>query len=113
MREPLGLPEDTPIVARAIPNETTRILQIRAEYGDPAVAASIANLLAENLIATETEGVVLPEGQLTLVQPAAPNPVPIAPQVSLIAIVAAAPASWQPSFSCSSSSTSATRSTRR
>ena len=90
VRERLGLPEDTPIVARAIPNETTRILQIRAEYGDPAVAASIANLLAENLIAIEPEGVVLPEGLLTPVEPAAQNPVPIAPQVSLIAIVAAA-----------------------
>ncbi len=90
VREQLGLPEDTPIVARAIPNETTRILQIRAEYGDPEVAASISNLLAENLIAIEREGVALPEGLLTLVGPAAQNPVPIAPQVSLIAIVAAA-----------------------
>ena len=90
VRQQLGLPEDTPIVARAIPNETTRILQIRAEYGDSEVAASISNLLAENLIAIESEGVVLPEGLLTLVEPAAQNPVPIAPQVSLIAIVAAA-----------------------
>jgi capsular polysaccharide biosynthesis protein len=90
VRQQLGLPDDTPIVARAIPNETTRILQIRAEYGDPEVAASIANLLAENLIAIRSEGVVLPEGLLTLIEPAAPNPVPIAPQVSLIAIVAAA-----------------------
>ena len=90
VREQLGLPEDTPIVARAIPNETTRILQIRAEYGDAEVAASIANLLAENLMAIETEGVLLPEGDLTLIEPAVMNPVPIAPQVSLIAIVAAA-----------------------
>jgi capsular polysaccharide biosynthesis protein len=90
VREQLGLPDETPIVARAIPNETTRILQIRAEYGDAEVAASIANLLAENLIAIESEGLVLPEGQVTLIEPAAPNLVPIAPQVSLIAIVAAA-----------------------
>lgn len=90
VRQQLGLPEDTPVVVRAIPNETTRILQIRAEYGDPEVAASISNLLAENLIAIESEGVVLPEGLLTPIEPAAPNPVPIAPQVSLIAIVAAA-----------------------
>jgi len=92
VRQQLGLPEDTPIVARAIPNETTRVLQIRAEYGNPEVAASIANLLAENLIAISESsgGVVLPEGLLDVVEPAAPNPVPIAPQVSLIAIVAAA-----------------------
>ena len=90
VRRQLGLPDETPIIARAIPNETTRILQIRAEYGDDEVAASIANLLAENLIAIESEGLVLPEGQVTFIEPAAANPVPIAPQVSLIAIVAAA-----------------------
>jgi capsular polysaccharide biosynthesis protein/MinD-like ATPase involved in chromosome partitioning or flagellar assembly len=90
VRQQLGLPADTPIVARAIPNETTRFLQIRAEYGDPEVAASISNLLANNLIAIERPGVELPEGQLELVEPAIANPEPIAPQVSLIAIVAAA-----------------------
>jgi capsular polysaccharide biosynthesis protein/Mrp family chromosome partitioning ATPase len=90
VRSSLGLPADTPIVARAIPNETTRILQIRAEYGDPEVAASIANLLAENLTAIDSEGVALPEGRLTLVEPAVASLTPIAPQVSLIAIIAAA-----------------------
>jgi polysaccharide biosynthesis transport protein len=90
VRDSLGLPAETPIVARAIPNETTRILQIRAEYGDPNVAASISNLLSENLIEIETSGVVLPEGQLSVVEPAVANPAPIAPQVSLIAIIAGA-----------------------
>lgn len=90
VRQALGLPAETVIVARAIPNETTRILQIRAEYGDPGVAASIANLLAENLTELESSTVVLPEGDLTVVEPALPNPVPIAPQVSLIAIIAGA-----------------------
>lgn len=88
-RQSLGLPAATVIVARAIPNETTRILDIRAEYGDPDVAAAIANFLAENLITREASGVVLPEGQMSVVEPAFANPVPIAPQVTLITIIAA------------------------
>ena len=88
-RATLNLPVDTEIVARAIPNETTRILQIRAEHADPAVAAAIANVLAERLMATESSGVVLPEGELSVVEEAVPNPVPIAPQITLIAIIAA------------------------
>ncbi len=88
-RETLGLPADAEIVARAIPNETTRFLEIRAEHGDPEVAAAIANSLAENLIARESSGVVLPEGQLSVIEPAVANPDPIAPQVTLIAIIAA------------------------
>lgn len=89
-RTTLGLPADTIIVARAIPNETTRILTIRAEHGSAEVASAIANTLATILQANESPAVVLPEGQLTVVEPAVPNPVPIAPQVTLIAIVAAA-----------------------
>ena len=88
-RAALNLPVDTEIVARAIPNETTRILQIRAEHADPAVAAAIANFLAERLMATESSGVVLPEGELSVVEEAVRNPVPIAPQITLIAIIAA------------------------
>ena len=88
-RESLGLPAETIIVARAIPNETTRILDIRAEHGDAEVAAAIANFLGEHLIAREASGVVLPEGQLSVVEAAVPNPIPIAPQVTLITIIAA------------------------
>ena len=88
-RQSLGLPAETDIVARAIPNETTRLLEIRAEHGDPEIAAAIANFLGENLITREASGVVLPEGELSVVEVAAANPVPIAPQVTLIAIIAA------------------------
>ena len=90
VRQTLGLPAETEIVARAIPNETTRILDIRAEASTPEVAAAIANALATNLQEAATADVVLPEGQLTVIDPATPNPDPIAPQVTLIAIVAAA-----------------------
>ncbi len=86
----LNLPAETAIVARAIPNETTRILQIRTEHGDPEVAAAIANFLAERLVSREATGVVLPEGELSVIEGAAANPVPIAPQITLIALVAAA-----------------------
>lgn len=88
-REALGLPAEAEIVARAIPNETTRFLEIRAEHGDPEVAAAIANSLAQNLISRDSSGVVLPEGQLSVIEPAEADPVPIAPQVTLIAIIAA------------------------
>lgn len=88
-RTALGFPRDAEIVARAIPNETTRFLEIRAEHGDPEVAAAIANSLAEGLIARDSSGVVLPEGQLSVIEPAVPNPLPIAPQVTLIALIAA------------------------
>lgn len=88
-QQALSLPVDGEIVARAIPNETTRILQIRAEHGDPAVAAAIANFLAERLVTREASGVVLPEGELSVIEAAAANPVPIAPQITLIALIAA------------------------
>lgn len=89
VREALSLPPDVELVARAIPDETTRILQIRAEYGDPEMAAAIANGLADILMARESPGVALPEGDLSVVQRAVANPVPIAPRVTLIAIIAA------------------------
>jgi polysaccharide biosynthesis transport protein len=88
--EALGLPADTEIVARAIPNETTRILAIRAQHSDATVAATIANELAGQLINEEGSGVILPEGELTIVDEAVPSPDPIAPQVTLIALIAAA-----------------------
>lgn len=88
-RTALGLPAELEPVARATNNETTRILAIRAEHGDPEVAAAIANTLADNLIAREAGGILLPEGELEVVQRATPNEVPIAPQVTLIAIIAA------------------------
>ncbi|HET8777019.1 MAG TPA: hypothetical protein VFN76_05090 [Candidatus Limnocylindria bacterium] len=89
VREALALPPDVELVARAIPDETTRILQIRAEYGDPEIAAAIANGLADILMARDAPGVALPEGDLSVVERAVPNPVPIAPRVTLIAIIAA------------------------
>ena len=89
-KEALDLAPDSVLVARAIPNETTRILTIRAEHSSPDVAAAIANTLSTLLQERAASDVVLPEGQLTVIEPAAPNPEPIAPQVTLIAIVAAA-----------------------
>ncbi len=86
----VGLPAGTLIEARALPNETTRILALRAQNGIPKTAAALANALATELIAVQPTGIILPEGQLQVVQAAQPPVVPIAPQPTLIALVSAA-----------------------
>jgi capsular polysaccharide biosynthesis protein/Mrp family chromosome partitioning ATPase len=86
----VGLPAGTLIEARALPNETTRILDLRAQHGNPRTAAALANAMAAELIALQPSGIQLPEGQLTVVDSAQPPVVPIAPQPTLIALVSAA-----------------------
>lgn len=86
----VGLPAGTLIEARALPNETTRILQLRAQHGNPRTAAALANAMAAELIALQPAGIQLPEGQLQVIQAAEPPVVPIAPQPTLIALVSAA-----------------------
>ena len=74
---------------RATASEVTRILSIRVQHGDPNLAAAMANGVGDVLVAAANEGTIRPEGQLTLVEAAVPPTSPIAPAVSLIAMLAA------------------------
>ena len=73
---------------RATANDTTRILTIRAQDSDPEKAARIANTLAEELIHLTTGATTRPEGQLEIIGEAIAPLTPIAPQVSLIVLLA-------------------------
>ena len=75
---------------RATANDTTRILSIRAQDADPAKAAQIANTMADELIQLTTGATTRPEGQLEVIGAAVPPTTPIAPQVSLIVLLAMA-----------------------
>ena len=75
---------------RATANDTTRILSIRAQDADPAKAAKIANTMADELIQLTTGATTRPEGQLEVIGAAVPPTTPIAPQVSLIVLLAMA-----------------------
>jgi receptor protein-tyrosine kinase len=88
-RASLGMSNTLPWVVRASADETTRILVIRTEHGDPEVAAAMANALADALQRLAPDDIAIPEGQLTIIEPAAVPVAPIAPQVTLITILAA------------------------
>ncbi len=75
---------------RVSANVDSRILTIRVQAGDPQEAADIANGIATVLEERASAGIVRPEGSLTVTDPAVPNPVPVAPQVSLIVLLATA-----------------------
>jgi polysaccharide biosynthesis transport protein len=76
---------------RVTANDVTRILTIRVQAGRPELAASLANALAGTMITTAGQGTVTrPDGQLAIIQDAVPNPDPVAPQVSLIVLLATA-----------------------
>ena len=74
-------------------SETTRILSIRAtdSGAEGAQAAAIlANAVADHLIALTSTGIVRPEGQLAVIEPATEPLEPVAPNVSLVVFLAAA-----------------------
>jgi len=75
---------------RVSANVDSRILTIRVDAGHPQEAADIANGIATVLEERASAGIVRPEGSLTVTDPAVPNPVPVAPQVSLIVLLATA-----------------------
>jgi capsular polysaccharide biosynthesis protein len=75
---------------RATANDTTRILTIRAQDADPGKAAQIANTMSDELIQLTTGATTRPEGQLEVIGAAVPPTTPIAPQVSLIVLLAMA-----------------------
>jgi capsular polysaccharide biosynthesis protein/Mrp family chromosome partitioning ATPase len=75
---------------RATANDVTRILTIRVQDSDPAKAASVANTMSDELIQLTTGATTRPEGQLEVIGAAVPPTTPIAPQVSLIVLLAMA-----------------------
>jgi polysaccharide biosynthesis transport protein len=80
---------DLKAATRVTANDTTRTLTIRAQHGDPKTAAELANALAGQLTALVQRGTGRPEGQLNVMEFATPPTTPVAPQVSLIAILTA------------------------
>jgi Mrp family chromosome partitioning ATPase len=74
---------------RVTANDTVRTLTIRVQDGDPVVAAQLANNIAGQLTTLVSSGTGRPEGELQVLEPAAPPTSPVAPQVSLIAILTA------------------------
>jgi capsular polysaccharide biosynthesis protein/Mrp family chromosome partitioning ATPase len=77
----------------ATANDITRVLAIRVTGDEPERAALLAGTLAASLIelaqrGTGSSGTEL-EGSLSVIEPAAVNPIPIAPDVSLLVMLAA------------------------
>ncbi len=83
-------PDSIAANTRVSANVDSRILTIRVQAGTPDGAAKIANAIANVLEDRASAGIVRPEGSLTVTDPAVPNPVPVAPQVSLIVLLATA-----------------------
>lgn len=74
---------------RVVANDTTRFLTIRVQNTDPVLARDLANALANEITLLASRGTSRPEGQLQIVDFARTPVVPIAPQVSLIVVMAA------------------------
>jgi receptor protein-tyrosine kinase len=74
---------------RVTANDTVRTLTIRVQHHDPETAALLANALANQLTTLASAGIGRPEGGLQVQEFATPPDSPIAPQVSLIAILTA------------------------
>lgn len=88
----LGLeirPSQLRLSVRATADDVTRFLTIRVQDSDAERAARIANTLADELRLLASGGLSRPEGELQITEFAEAPTVPIAPQVPLIAILAA------------------------
>jgi capsular polysaccharide biosynthesis protein/Mrp family chromosome partitioning ATPase len=88
----LGLsltPDDFAAATRATANDVTRILTIRVEASDPQQATDLANTLATELEQLTSGGLSRPEGLIQIIEFARPETTPVAPQVSLLVILAA------------------------
>jgi capsular polysaccharide biosynthesis protein/Mrp family chromosome partitioning ATPase len=91
--EHLGLDVDMADLRETItarPESVTRILSITAVADDPELSADIANGIAEGLSRVATGGQTRPEGEVTLVSEAQPNPDSAQPFVPLVVILAGA-----------------------
>ena len=88
----LGLdlsPADLAESVRVTANDVTRILTIRVQADDPDQAARLANTMATELEQLTSSGLSRPEGLIQIIEFAEPNSDPVAPQVSLIVMLAA------------------------
>lgn len=83
-------PEALAVNTRVIANDVTRVLAIQVQDGDPERAASLANQMADQMILLSKSGVDRPDGALSYVQEAVADPVPVAPQSSLIVLLSTA-----------------------
>lgn len=70
--------------------EATRIVSIRASANNADDAANIANALADRVVDMGTTGVIRPEGNVQIFDRAVPPADPVAPNVSLVVLLAAA-----------------------
>lgn len=88
----LGLnltPEEFRQATRTTANDVTRILTIRVQAGSPDEAAKLANELATELEQLTSTGVARPDGLTKIIEFARPETTPVAPQVSLLVLLAA------------------------
>jgi receptor protein-tyrosine kinase len=88
----LGLeltPADLAESMRVTANDITRILTIRVQADDPQQAADLANTIATELESLTSSGLSRPEGLIQIIEFAEPSDTPVAPQVSLIVMLAA------------------------
>ncbi len=88
----LGLdltPDEFAEATRATANDVTRILTIRVQAGDRDQAAQLANTLATELEQLTSRGLSRPEGLIQIIEFARPELTPVAPQVSLLIVLAA------------------------
>jgi succinoglycan biosynthesis transport protein ExoP len=74
---------------RATANDVTRILTIRVQSGSRADAATLANAISTELIQLASRGINRPEGQLQVIEAATAGSTPVAPQVSILVMLAA------------------------
>ena len=82
---PADLAESTRVTA----NDVTRILTIRVQAEDPQQAADLANTIATELEQLTSSGLSRPEGLIQIIEFAEASTDPVAPQVSLIVMLAA------------------------
>jgi capsular polysaccharide biosynthesis protein len=88
----LGLdlsPDDFAAATRATANDVTRILTIRVQAADPKQATDLANTLATELEQLTSRGLSRPEGLIQIIEFARPENTPVAPQTSLLVLLAA------------------------
>lgn len=82
-------PADLAASMRVTANDVTRILTIRVQAEDPDQAALLANTIATELEQLTSSGLSRPEGLTQIIEFAEPSLEPVAPQVSLIVMLAA------------------------
>jgi capsular polysaccharide biosynthesis protein len=82
-------PDEFAAATRASANDVTRILTIRVQAGDRDQATELANTLATELQQLTSRGISRPEGLVQIIEFAQPSTNPVAPQVSLLVLLAA------------------------